>query len=371
MIESNDYNKISCAIQFLLSQKRSYAIYGMGKYTQSLIKCLKALKISFPEFIFDDKPTINLLESIPVFDSRSAPLDKVDEIILGSDKHQEEMYRRMQEMLPGNRKCIDLATFQLKSNQTTTSPSPKPGPGNINFTLHKDNLKHFHNAHAGQRAFVVGNGPSLRSIAIEKLKSEITLGCNRVFQGFPMWGFHFKYWTVLDETNIRQSAEEYMRELPDDMIKFIPIRFLDYFDLSRFQNCHPINIAFNPKPFPRMSISPEIVYDGWCAVYSLIQLAIIMGCRPIYLLGVDYRYDIKPSEIVNKRWSSTEGRNHFIKDYCKADKGLVWNLPSFEQTDKAFALMKHWNDKNGQIIMNATPGSALEAFPRTDYNSLF
>lgn len=378
MIEVKDYDGVSCAIRFLSSQGRSYAVYGMGNYTHSLLRCLKSRQLPLPLFIFDDKPAMDVYESVPVFSSLSAPFDKADEIVLGSDRFQKEMELKMRKLKPGAGKCIDLSAFCLTHKPTPSAPpaaAPQPaqshGLANVNFALHKDNLKRFRNIHKGERAFVIGNGPSLRSMDMGRLKGEVTLGCNRVFLGFPEWGFNFKYWAVVDETNIRQSADEYVRVLPEEVVKFIPIRFMDLFDLTRFQNCHPINIGFDPKPFPKMSTSPEIIYDGWCAAYSLLQLAIIMGCAPIYLLGVDYRYDIKPGDAVKGGWSAAGSRNHFTQSYCNADKGLVWNYPSFERTDKAFALMKEWNDANGQVIMNATPNSALEAFPHVDFNSLF
>ncbi|WP_431242695.1 hypothetical protein ACQ9BO_23405 [Flavobacterium sp. P21] len=36
----------------------------------------------------------------------------------------------------------------------------------------------------------------------------------------------------------------------------------------------------------------EIVYDGYSIVYSLIQIAVYMGFKEIYLLGVDCSYSV-------------------------------------------------------------------------------
>ncbi|MBP8164981.1 MAG: hypothetical protein KAX86_06040, partial [Anaerolineales bacterium] len=43
--------------------------------------------------------------------------------------------------------------------------------------------------HKGKRAFVIGNGPSLKQTDLSKLKNEITFGMNRIYVIFPELGF--------------------------------------------------------------------------------------------------------------------------------------------------------------------------------------
>src|SRR6187551_16933 len=47
--------------------------------------------------------------------------------------------------------------------------------------------------HKGKRAFIIGNGPSLKQTDLSKLKNEITFGMNRVYLAFPDWGFSTTY----------------------------------------------------------------------------------------------------------------------------------------------------------------------------------
>jgi hypothetical protein len=39
--------------------------------------------------------------------------------------------------------------------------------------------------HKGRRAFIIGNGPSLRQTDLSKLKNEFTFGMNRIYLLFP------------------------------------------------------------------------------------------------------------------------------------------------------------------------------------------
>lgn len=234
----------------------------------------------------------------------------------------------------------------------------------------KDNIKKFKGIHSGKRAFVIGNGPSLNKIDMTLLKDEVTFGSNRVYLGFKMWGYNFRYWTTIDPLHISQFYQEYNKNLPDEVVKFVPIQ---YFHLFKLKNCYPINIYYNYKNFPQFSCDYRFVYEGWTVTYVLLQLAVIMGCNPIYLVGVDYSYSIGDKEKVGdgNKWVDPESKSHFIKGYCAADKGVVWTIPRFDKTDKAFKYAAKFAKENGIEIYNATPGSRLQFFPFIDYNKLF
>ncbi len=230
-------------------------------------------------------------------------------------------------------------------------------------------LEEFRDVHKGRRCFVVGNGPSLNRIDISLLRDEITLGANRVYLGFENWGFHFKYWCLIDELQIKQCHEDYKKALPDDMIKFVPLQFVEYF--GGMKNILPVNVLYHYEPFPQFSDRADVVYEGWSVTYALLQIAAVMGCDPIYLVGVDYSYKITEKEMVGVKWSDPDSQSHFAKDYCASDKGVVWNVPRFDKTDEAYACAAQWARRKGVRILNATPGSKLKAFPMVDFESIF
>lgn len=230
-------------------------------------------------------------------------------------------------------------------------------------------LRKFANIHKNQRCFVIGNGPSLNKIDMTLLKNEITFGANRCYLGFPQWGFHFKYWAIQDELHIKQCYQEYNENLPPEMIKFISLQFSNYFKGS---NIYPVNVVYSYKPFPQFSDNINIFYEGWSVVYLLLQLAVVMGCNPIYMIGVDYNFNITEKEKVgDKKWSDTESKSHFISNYMAANKGVVWNTPKFDKTDAAFNYASNLVKEKGIQVLNATPGSKLTFFPMIDYKSIF
>lgn len=233
-------------------------------------------------------------------------------------------------------------------------------------------LAKFERVHAGRRCFVVGNGPSLNQIDMGRLRDEITFGSNRIYLGFDRWGFAFNYWAVQDETQIRQSAGEYVERVPAKTVKFIPTAFLHLFDLDRFAPTCPVPLELHPVPYPQFSASKAIQYNGWTVTYLLLQLAVIMGCNPIILVGVDHSYNIGAKELVApNRWKDQNSNTHFDPGYAAPTPDHLWNAPNYEFMDAAFACAAQWSARSGVKILNATPGSKLEAFEKIEFGTLF
>ncbi len=226
--------------------------------------------------------------------------------------------------------------------------------------------------HKGRRCFIIGNGPSLNQVDMTLLKNEITYGSNRVYLGFPKWGFSCTYWCIQDETQIVQDANKYLKELPENITKFIPLQFIEYFDPRRLQNVVPFNFVDTPNPYPQFSASPSVIYNGWTVTYSLIQMAIIMGCNPIYLIGIDHKYHVGTAEIKSpNRWTDSESKSHFHPDYCDAKNNRMWNVPDISRMEAAYQLAIKEGIRMGISILNATPGSALTCIPKVSYNEIF
>src|SRR5688572_2335525 len=59
-------------------------------------------------------------------------------------------------------------------------------------------LKQFKDIHKGKRAFIIGNGPSLKQTDLTKLKNEITFGMNRIYIAFPEMDFETTYFVSIN-----------------------------------------------------------------------------------------------------------------------------------------------------------------------------
>jgi hypothetical protein len=239
-----------------------------------------------------------------------------------------------------------------------------------NLTLNFDFLLHnLENSHKNERCFVIGNGPSLNLINMSKLKDEITLGANRSYLGFEKWGFEFKYWGIVDRLQIEEYGQEYERFLPEDIIKFFPFEYLSFL---KFKNQCPVNHYYNYEDFPKFSVDCDKIYLGNTVTYFLIQIAAIMGCNPIILIGVDHNYHLNiENKSYNSKWCASDAKRdtHFDDKYTSSEKKFIQPRP--EKAEMAFDHANAWSIENNVEILNATPNSALNSFEKVKYEKLF
>lgn len=271
-------------------------------------------------------------------------------------------------------------------------------------------LDAFVDCHKGRRCFVIGNGPSLNQVDMSLLKNEITLGANRGYLGAAEWGFTYPYWGVYDQLQIEEYALEYERDAPESAIKFFP--FL-YWPLLELPHACPIPFDWPRSGAREFSASPDRLIVGYSVLYMLLQVAAIMGCDPIYTLGLDHRYELGRGpglarwfrlggKAVARRFDHTAwyqamegaaqswimarggsgpdsrriwkgedavGVTHFHEGYTARQKRFL--MPRPEDAARDYACAAAWAQRENRQILNATPGTALETLPRVDFESLF
>ncbi len=234
-------------------------------------------------------------------------------------------------------------------------------------------LNNFKDKHKNKRCFVMGNGPSLNQLDMTKLKNEITFGANRCFLGFDNWGFKTTYWTIEDKL-VAEDVQDQWNDLKGP-VKFIPKDL--YHLVTNYNNVCSVNFSrenFEKKRMvPRFSNNALEMFWGGTVTYLMIQLAVLMGCNPIYLIGVDFYY-IKPDHVTegvkkNEWISHGDDPNHFHPDYF--GKNRKWHDPMVDRMGKAYIASKNYADMNGLCIQNATPGTKLDIFDKVDFSSLF
>lgn len=264
----------------------------------------------------------------------------------------------------------------------------------------------FDGKHKGRRAIVIGNGPSLNELDMGRLKDEITLGSNRVYLGYEKWGFATTYWAVSDWLQIEEYGPEYASALADGPVAFYPF---EYWPLSHFPGGCPINLRALTRP--SFHPAPEWMDYGHSVTYVLMQLAALMGCDPIILVGVDHRYEFSPSALWRMRINAWRNRivrpfrgtgiykairsrrqsrrlssgaasagppiwatddalrpTHFDPAYTR---GKRFAMPEPREAERDYRDAAKWARREGVEILNATPNSNLDVFPRADFDDLF
>lgn len=215
------------------------------------------------------------------------------------------------------------------------------------------------NSHQGERCFIIGNGPSLRIEDLEMLKGEYCFAANQIFFAFNKTSWRPNaYLTVNVDTFLGYQAEI---DGLDCALKLIDSKALDYgvqIDKALYLK-HGI-FAQGDSLFSE-DISRSY-YNGGTVVYTAMQVAVYMGFKQIYLIGVDNKFTIE-----RKKDGSTvrnDIQNHFYK--AEEDKKTA-NLYAISDTDhltQSYIMARTYANAHGIEIYNATRGGMLEVYPR-------
>jgi hypothetical protein len=221
-------------------------------------------------------------------------------------------------------------------------------------------------SHQGQRCFIIGNGPSLKAKDLDKLllNNEISFAANHISQIFTQTNWRPTYYTVIDES-LQRNIIDVMSKTNAE-IKFF--RSESYLWTRKVQgNCIWLN-AINYRSFSE-DIALQI-YSSATTTYALIQIAVYMGFKKIYLMGMDNVYGkiqdkngiIHKINDVQTHFYISNGKN-FLESAVAVDTHLINN--------SAYKAAKQYADTHDIKIINATRGGQLEVFPRIDFDLIW
>jgi hypothetical protein len=221
-------------------------------------------------------------------------------------------------------------------------------------------------AHKGKRAFIIGNGPSLKQTDLSKLKNEFTFGLNRIYLMFAELGFTTSYLVSVNDLVIEQCAAE-IAALP--MPKFLSWRSSRFFrslppssfSLPTFLYTTYDNPTFCPNATSRL-------WEGATVTYVALQLAFYMGFEQVILIGVDHNFTTQ-GKANTTITSDGDDPNHFSGQYF--GKGFRWQLPDLETSEIGYRMARMAYQQAGRSIVDATVAGKLTIFPKADYDSLF
>jgi len=219
--------------------------------------------------------------------------------------------------------------------------------------------------HKGRRAFIIGNGPSLRQTDLSKLKNEFTFGMNRIYLLFSELGFHTTYFVSINDLVIEQFR--------DDILALPMPKFLAWRSHGHFPAQLPITqlptFLYTSYTSPRFSSDVRgRVWEGATVTNVALQIAFHMGFEKVILIGVDHNFTSK-GEANKTVVSQGDDPNHFAPNYF--GKGAKWQLPDLDTSEIGYTLAREAYRKAGREVIDATVGGKLTIFPKVDYSSLF
>lgn len=226
-------------------------------------------------------------------------------------------------------------------------------------------LRKFKNCHKGQDCVVIGNGPSLRAEDLTRLH-ELgipTFACNRIHLIFPQTPWRPDYFFMSDAKLIEQYRDN-VEDVPPQR-RFFPKDHRDRIKNGNFYNV----LSSRYEQEGKFSLDAgKGVYTGATITHEMMQFAYFMGFRRIYLIGVDFSYNIS-KKLDDTTYAYQGENNYFIPGYLKP--GEVADMPNVNANLLAYQAAKDAIEGQGRTVQNATRGGKLEVFTRVDLDELF
>ena len=230
-------------------------------------------------------------------------------------------------------------------------------------------IKRYCNAYQGQKCFIIGNGPSLRTDDLERIRRSgiPSFAMNRIFNLFPETKWRPTYY-VCEDILILRGIEDRISAM--DAAKFIPVNLKWYEDVN-IKDAIYFWLDYNSEMKETFGLSTDAAHSVRCrgtVTSTCIQLAIYMGFSEIYLLGIDHNY----SKSINEEGKVVEDpsvKDYFADDYDSDIKDQV--VHDMRAPTQAFASVEQLSRKlNTFRVYNATRGGRLEIFERVDFDEV-
>lgn len=228
-----------------------------------------------------------------------------------------------------------------------------------NFDFYEiEKLKGLKNIHAGERCFIIGNGPSLKKTNLKLLENETTFGFNGIY--LNEFGFKPTYYMATDTRVFEQFDSEFYNFYKNKA--FFPIKFKKKIPKASRDNKYFFNVNrgfhLEKSPnykVPRFSNNPcHRVYEAPSVIFYCLQLVKYLGFSEINLIGIDFNYD--------------KG-SHFIGGYTNKCKN--WNKPDDEDLINCLTLANKELKGVGISINDLTIGGKLPLFNKICFDEYF
>lgn len=164
---------------------------------------------------------------------------------------------------------------------------------------YESDLKSFKNLHMDKNLFILASGPSLADLDLSPLDRRLTMGLNRSFLIYP----DTKYHCTMDA----RLFDEYSTELEASRVLF---------------SLHNCSLGNRLKLLGTEGFSTDIaegIYSGYTISYFALQVAVYMGFKKVFFLGLDLKHREGNTHFFGSDFRS---RDHEKGEFSKMEKML-------------------------------------------------
>lgn len=206
----------------------------------------------------------------------------------------------------------------------------------------------------GQTIACIATGPSLTLQQVEaaRQKGFVLFGCNNVWRDVP-------------DLSLLYACNEgwWVQYWSDDLAKYPAEKWTTNRVAAKKYGLNWID----ERDSTGLSRDPSYVHHGHGSGYTMLNLAHLMGAARVVLLGYDCKYAPDYNGTDHKPGSTPR---HYFGEYPSA----LLHWPIFSLKDGVHVeMVKLYASvamQNSVEVVNCTPGSAIDCFPRREIESL-
>lgn len=202
--------------------------------------------------------------------------------------------------------------------------------------------------------YIIGNGPSLSIEDLKKIRDKDCFVSNKFYKIQKELDFVPMFYVIQDRYCVDNSTLEFLEA------KYILLS--DYFwrthdfQLENAFCFHTKRVIGNERI--RFGDCNTAISEAYTVTFSMIQIAISLGYKKIYLLGIDHNYPFTYDE------TGKVVRDESIKAHFYGGEKVDDFICNVEGMNRAYLCAKEFADSNEIKIINVTRGGKLEVFER-------
>ena len=227
---------------------------------------------------------------------------------------------------------------------------------------HNPKIEAYKKLHKGESCFIVALGPSLRIEDLDLIYNNKipTISMNSIWKVFSSTRWRPTYYMIQDPICYKQEKTLLQMERTGMKMMFLSDTNDEYWKNNEPKTDYLIyHLDCRNSELEHPKFSDDLsrrAYDAATITYVCIQMAVYMGFKNIYLLGVDFSGFENGGDLPHR---------HFYSDVIEEIVGFGNIMGMGYESARKYA------DTHGIHIYNSSRGGCVEVFDRVDFDSLF